>query len=440
MERDEQIQSMIVNAIVVLILVLINGFFVAAEFALVKVKERDLRALADSGSGKAKMAQLVHKHLPTYLSSCQLGITLASLGLGWVGEPMVARSLAPLLHTLDIPAHWNHIIAFPIAFTLITFLHITIGEQVPKIYAITKFNQVSLHVAHPLHWFTVVFKPFIFALNGLSNIMLRVIGFDTDELHVSATTEGELRLLVGESQEGGHVSQKEHKMIVSILDLEEKIARRYAVPRHAIAFLDSNNSTDENLRLAAESQHTRLPLCDRELENCLGILHVKDLFQNLAEKNTIPDLKTLARPTSILQETIKLDDLLAHFRNSKQHIALLTDEFGSISGMITLENVLEEIVGQIQDEFDNETNWITMISDQEAEALGTCPIDRLSRSFQIDSRNTTADTIGGYVTELADRILLKGESVSDSELTFTVTESTSSSITKLKVALNKIIE
>lgn len=268
--------------------------------------------------------------------------------------------------------------------------------------------------------------------------MLRVIGFDTSELHGSTTTEGELRLLVGESQEGGHVSQKEHKMIVCVLDLEEKVARRYEVPRHEIIFLDSNNSTEENLRLAAGSQHSRFPLCDSELENCLGILHVKDLFQTLTENKTIPELGTLARPTSILQETIRLDDLLTHFRNSKQHIVLLKDEFGSISGMITLENVLEEVVGQIQDEFDNETSLITMISDQEVEALGVYPIDRLSRSFQISPRETTTDTIGGYVNELADRILLEGESISDPDLTFIVVENSSVSTTKLRITLNEI--
>ena len=428
---------MIINAIVVLVLVFVNGFFVAAEFALVKVKERHLRALAESGNGKARRAHFIQKHLPTYLSSCKLGITLASLGLGWVGEPMVAQSLAPLLHSLDIPAHWNHIIAFPIAFTTITFLHITLGEQVPKIYAITKFNQVSLVVSHPLHWFTVVLKPFIFVLNSLSNGMLRVIGFDTSELHGSATTEGELRLLVGESQEGGYVTPKEHKMIMSVLDLEDKMARRYAVPRHKITFLDTHKSTDENLRWAAQSEHSRLPLCNGDLDHCVGSLHVKDLFKVLAEKQTVPTLKSIARPISVLQETIKLDDLLTHFRKSKQHIALLSDEFGCISGMITLENVLEEVVGPIQDEFDNEASLITMLSETEAKALGICPIYRLSRSFQVEPRATSADTIGGYLSELADRALVAGESIQDTDLVYTILEGTGPSLMRLKISVKQ---
>ena len=424
---------MLINLIVVMALVAANGFFVAAEFALVKVRKGELKILADRGNGKARRALSIQQNLDTYLASCQLGITLASLGLGWVGEPMVAHSLAPILLAMDIAAEWHHYIAFPVAFAAITFLHITIGEQVPKIYAIAKFNSVSLFVSHPLHWFTVVLKPFIWVLNALSNRMLQVIGFDTSELHGDAMTAAELRLLVRESKEGGHVSTKEHRMIVNVLDLEEKSARRYAVPRHTVMTLDVSNPIEENLKLAAQSQHTRLPLCDGGLEKCIGVIHVKDLFQKLAENHPVSDLRTFARPISILPETIKLPALLAHFQKEQEHLALLVDEFGSISGMITIENVLEEVVGAIEDEFDHEVGFITLISENEAEAKGTCPIDRLNRIFNLQPRETEADTIGGYITELAERIPITGDAIADSDLNFIVLEATTTSVVRVKI-------
>ena len=425
---------MLINIIVVMALVAANGFFVAAEFALVKVRKGELKILADSGNGRARRALSIQQNLNTYLAACQLGITLASLGLGWVGEPMVARSLAPILLSMNIAPEWHHYIAFPVAFAAITFLHITIGEQVPKIYAIAKFNRVSLFVAHPLHWFTVVLKPFIWVLNAISNRMLHLIGFDTSELHGGAKTAAELRLLVRESKDGGHVSTKEHRMILNVLDLEDKSARRYAVPRHTVMTLDIANSIEENLKLAAQSQHTRLPLCDGGLEKCIGLIHVKDLFQRLAEGHPVTDLKKFVRPISILPETIKLPALLAHYQKKQEHIALLVDEFGSISGMITIENVLEEVVGAIEDEFDHEVGFITLLNENEAEAKGTCPIDRLTRTFNTLPRETEADTIGGYITELAERIPISGDNIADADLKFTVVEASTTSVVRVKIS------
>ncbi len=426
---------MLLNIIVVMALVVANGFFVAAEFALVKVRLGELKVQAAGGSGQAARALVIHRNLDSYLSACQLGITLASLGLGWVGEPMVARSLEPVLVMFNIPAHWNHIIAFPLAFTTITFLHITLGEQVPKIYAISKAHPVTLWIAHPLYWFAKVFKPFIWALNALSNSMLRLAGFDTSEMHGAALNASELKLLLRESKDGGHVSTKEHRMIVNVLDLEDKAARRYAVPRHLVVILDARNSFEHNLEIARKSQHTRLPLCEGDLDKCMGVIHVKDLFHHLAGPQETTDIKSLSRPISFLPETIKLETLLAHFQQKKEQLVLLVDEFGSVSGMITIENVLEEVVGAIEDEFDREIGFITVINANEGNAQGSCPIDHLCRAFNLKPRETAADTVAGYVMELADRIPGKGESISDAELTFTVTEATAKSILKVKIAI-----
>ena len=228
-------------------------------------------------------------------------------------------------------------------------------------------------------------------------------------------------------------------MIVNVLDLEEKSARRYAVPRHTVVTLDINKTFAENLAIASRSQHTRLPLCDGGLDRCVGVVNVKDLFQHLANPQGTPDIKSLARPISILPETTKLETLLAHFQKKKDHLALLVDEFGSVSGIITLENVLEEVVGTIEDEFDHEVSFITLLNANEAEARGACPIDHLCRAFNLKPRDTEADTVAGYVMELAQKIPAKDDSISDADFTFTVTEATATSVQKVKIKLIKTL-
>ena len=342
----------------VLILVAANGFFVAAEFALVKLRLQEIKLLARKGSRTAQIAENIMIHLDAYLSACQLGITLASLGLGWLGEPLVATLIEPLFQFFGIPPEHVHFVAFPVAFLIITLLHITAGEQVPKILAIQKYKSTALAIALPLSIFYRIFQPLIWVVNTISNMMLKALGVGIVSEHQSAHTEEELRAILLESAAGGHLTRRERLVIENVLDLENKMARRYMLPRNQIAFLDKNDSIEEKLRKASESDHTRLPLCDGDLDHIIGIVHVKDVFRAMANKPKLTALVDLARKPTYRPETVTLDVLLKDFQKNHTILTLLVDEYGVVSGMLTLENVIEQLVGPIQDEFDEEAPLI----------------------------------------------------------------------------------
>ena len=401
---------MFLKALFVLLLVGANGFFVAAEFALVKIRHGDVRASIAEGKRSAKLVESILEHLDAYLSACQLGITLASLGLGWVGEPMVATSIQPLLDRFGVPEHNAHYFSFPLAFGLITFLHITAGEQVPKMLAIQKFRGTSHFVAMPLAIFYKVFRPFIWVLNSASNFMLRGVGVHFGAEHAAAT-EDELRMILLESAQGGDVSLRERFMMENVLDLEEKTARSRMLPRNQVAYLDGTDPIEEQLRVLAESGHTRLPLCDGDLDHVLGIVHVKDVFRRLAAGEPPTDLREMMRPPVFMLETILLDRLLRELQKSRAIMALLVNEFGVLSGMITLENVLEELVGPIQDEFDTELPHIRETGPNCFEVDASCPLSNVTRELNLKTKPTGAETIGGLVMDLFGHIPRVGEQI-----------------------------
>jgi len=401
---------MIFNILLVLFLVAANGFFVAAEFALVKVRLGEIRVQARKGRKGAKTVEMILGHLDGYLSACQLGITLASLGLGWVGEPMVARGLEPMMDWMGIGHDKSHFFAFPIAFATITFLHITIGEQVPKMYAIQRYNPTAILCGFPLVLFYKLFKPFIWILNAASNVMLRMLGIHAGG-HGEAHTRDELRLVLLESAQGGHVSARERSVMENVLQMDEKQARTFMLPRDQIVFLDTHTSSEDNLQQAASTGHTRLPLCEGDLDHILGIIHVKDVFRARAENTNLDSLASLARKALIVHETIALDDLLLQFKTERQHLAILVDERGVVSGMITMENVLEQLVGQIQDEFDNESPYVVSLSEGVFEVNAACPLVTLSEQIAINVDSFDSDTVGGAIIEALGHIPTKGESV-----------------------------
>jgi CBS domain containing-hemolysin-like protein len=395
----------------VLLLVGANGFFVAAEFALVKIRLSEIRVSTKSGSKAASLVENIVQHLDSYLSACQLGITLASLGLGWVGEPLVARSLEPLFRNLGIPAHNVHYIAFPLAFIVITFLHITVGEQVPKIMAIKRHKPTSLVVALPLVIFYKLFKPFIWILNESSNLMLRVVGIRYSDAHENSHTEDELRFILHDAAGGGHVTLRERIMMENVLNLEEKIARGAMLPRNQIVYLDRTEPIHKQLQTAAESGHTRLPLCHGSLKNVVGIIHVKDVFKALATGTNLEDLTPYAREANYYPEITPLDKLMREFQRHRIIMALLLDEHGVVSGLITFENIIEELVGEIQDEFDDERPPIIEKGLNIYEVDASCSIDTVRRHLALQLPGQQADTIGGAIVESLGRIPAAGESI-----------------------------
>lgn len=420
----------------VLILVAVNGFFVAAEFALVKIRIQEIKILARKGSHAAKLVESITKNLSAYLSACQLGITLASLGLGWIGEPLVAKTIEPVFYALNIPQDKVHFVAFPLAFLFITFLHITLGEQVPKILAIKKYKTTAFAVSLPLIVFYTIFKPFIWFLNTVSNYMLSAIGIKADSEHGEVITEEELRSILIESTEVGHLTLRKRFIMENVLDLENKIARNYMVPRNEIVYLDKNDTLEQQLIIASDSGHTRLPLCENHLDHVEGIIHVKDIFQIYAKKEKITDLLQVARKPTFLLETITLEKLFRELQKNNTVLAMLVDEYGVISGMITLENILEQLVGPIQDEFDDETPAIIKKGVNSFEVDATCTVQEIQKKLDITFTDISSETIGGVLTESLEHIPEINERIKIGDYEFTVLESDPMRVKR--VLINKI--
>lgn len=393
----------------VLFLVLANGFFVAAEFALVKLRSGEVKLMSRTGGKIGRTVAHIMARLDTYLSACQLGITLASLALGWTGEPLVASLLKPLFHIFSIPEKTVHLFAFPVAFAIITFLHITVGEQVPKIMAIRKHRNMVQIVAIPLWIFCNIFTPLIWILSASSNGMLRLMGIKADSSHGETPTEEELRHILIQSADLGYLNTQERYIMENVLDLEDKMARSYMVPRNQVIYIDRHLPMKEKLLLAADSGHTRFPLCEGDLEHIVGIIHVKDIFKLMTTEEPINKLIDMARSPIYFPETIRLDALLVSFQKTKTMIALLVDEYGVFSGIITMENILEELVGSIEDEFDDEKPDIIKLGPDTFEIAAECLKEKVTKKCNLKLPETSADTIGGVVTELMEKIPKVGD-------------------------------
>jgi CBS domain containing-hemolysin-like protein len=386
--------------VAVLVLVLLNGFFVAAEFALVKIRDTQLNTLITKGHRRAKIARRVIQNLDASLSACQLGITLASLGLGWVGEPIFKELLKPLMIWLNVESEQvRHSIAFVVGFSVITFLHITAGEQAPKWLAIQKPLPTSLWVAEPLLWFHRVSYPFIWVLNNTSLWLLRSFGIEPVSEAEMIHSEEELRLLFSTAQKHTGGTTLGRDIVLNALDLRRRIAREVMRPRQEIVGLDTEASISECLEVAEKTRYSRFPLCDGgDLDKTLGVVHFKDLFAFRLKAKRGADLAPVARKLIYVPETAQLEKLLQLFLERKLHIAIVVDEYGGTVGMLTLENILEELVGQIQDEFDQEKPLLRKISEQVWEIEGALPLHELSELAGENLQEEGITTTSGFVT------------------------------------------
>lgn len=393
--------------IIALLLVALNGFFVAAEFALVKVRGTRLDMLVKDGRPMARLARFLGERLDASLSACQLGITMASLGLGWVGEPAFARLLKPLLHWLGIDSpNTVHAIGFAVAFTAITALHLVVGEQAPKIFAIRRPEPMLLWCAAPLAAFYFLAYPLLAALNATTGWLLRLFGVKAGE-HDQPHSEEEIRALVSQAHVHGELTPAEHRLIQAVFAFDDLICRRVMVPRNDVVCLLADQPLDECLRVVQQTQHTRYPVATTSLDDVIGILHIKDLV-GVAEDAALPDL---VRPAHHVPETIPISRLLRHFQSTHQLMALVDDEYGTVVGIVTLENVLEQIVGSVEDEFDREQPPITREGPHTFVALGATPLSLVNEAMgtQLDARDV--DTVSGLLTETARRALNKGDQV-----------------------------
>ena len=404
------------------LLVLLNGFFVAAEFALVKVRGSQLDALKMEGNRRAAIARQVISNLDAYLSACQLGITLASLGLGWIGEPFLARMLQPLFALASIQSHAViHVTSFAIAFSAITFLHIVLGEQAPKILAIRKALATSIVISPPLRLFYLLFRPAIWFLNASSNWVLKhLLRIDPIAEGDVSHSEEELRLILDQSEKSDEVSSLGRDLLVNALDLRRRVVRDIMTPRGEVVFLDIEQTFEENVKKALESRHTRFPLCRGHLDNTIGLIHIKELVPMMRDLH--PDLLQIRRDLIPVPEMMSLEKLLNLFLTRHAHLAIVVDEYGGTVGMVTLENVLEEIVGDIQDEFDTEKEEFREINENEFSVDGAVGLYELQDMAGLELESADVSTIGGYVTHLLGHLPKQGEQVQIEDYLVTISQ------------------
>lgn len=387
-------------------LVLLNGFFVAAEFAIVKVRSTQIEPLLKRGQKKARLAQHLITHLDAYLSATQVGITVTSLALGWAGEPFVARMIEPLFTLAGITnTGVVETAGFAVAFGLITILHIVLGELAPKSLAIRRAQAVTLFVARPLHLFYIAFRPFIWLLQTLANALLRLVGLRPASGGDIAHSEEELRLLLSK---GESFSSTGKSILLNAMDLQNRTVREVMVPRTSVVFLSTRKSLEENIALALDNQFTRYPLCERDLDNILGMIHLKDLFRLKGEQGEGARLLEIRRDLPFVPETMPLERILNTFLTKRVLMAIAVDEYGGTAGLVTLENVLEELVGDIRDEFDVEQMPVQKINEGEFLVDGSMPLHDFAQMFDVVPDSKDVVTVSGYTVHLLGRVPEKG--------------------------------
>ncbi len=390
---------------ITLLLVLLNGFFVAAEFALVKVRGSQLDIKVQKGSTRAKLAKSLLGKLDAYLSATQLGITLASLALGAVGEETISHIVVRFFEK----SGWQvnpltvHSISLPIALTLLTFFHVTIGEQIPKMIGIKYSMDTILFVSWPLKIFYAVFSPFIWLLNKSSNLILRVLGIKKigdDDVH----TEEELRLILTESEEGGAIKPSENELIQNVFDFDDRLVKQIMVPQNRVSALDVELGRNEMIKVVIDEGYSRLPVYLGDIDNVIGIVHSKDLLKAVID-NKFKTIRDIMRPAHFIPESMHVNNLLRDFQKLHIQMAIVTNEFGATAGVVTMEDIIEELVGEIQDEHDDEIPTVEKKSETEYIVNAHISISDVNEALPMSlPENPKYETVSGLINFLWGRI------------------------------------
>lgn len=403
---------MILDLFITLILVFLNGFFVAAEFAIVRVRASQLELTAATGDSSAKLSLHIIQNLNAYLSATQLGVTLASLGLGWIGESVVTRIILNIFGILgiEIQAHMAHNIALPAAFVFITILHIVFGELAPKSMAIQSPESTVLNIAYPLRFFYLVCKPFIWFLNGFANLILKMLGISVhNKVEVHSTEE--LELLIDQGKVTGALESSEHELIKNVFNFNQITAKQIMVPRTSINAIDAKLSSSEIINKIITEGYSRMPVFTESIDNIIGLVYTKDLLKMMNKSEKIV-LKEAMRPPYFVPHTKKINELLKELQEKHMHMAIVTDEFGGVAGIVTIEDIIEELVGEIQDEHDEESPIVEKINDKEyvINALSTIEDvneflpEALPKSNEYDTMAGLVNMIFGKIPELNETI------------------------------------
>jgi CBS domain containing-hemolysin-like protein len=416
----------------IIILIILTAFFVATEFAIVKVRKTRIDHLASEGNNKAIAAKKVIENLDGYLSACQLGITITALGLGWLGEPTVQIFLDPLFKKAGLSEGLTHTLSFSIAFSFITFIHVVLGELSPKTFAIQKAEAISLATAKPIIIFYKVMYPFIFILNGSANVLTKMFGVGPASEHEAVHTEEELRLILSESLEGGEINQSEYRYVNRIFEFDDRVAKEIMIPRTELVCLFLENTSAENLAIMREEKFTRYPVATDDKDHIVGLVNIKEFF-NEHFNNEEYDLQDYIRPIITVHESTPIQKLLVKMQKDRTHMAVLVDEYGGTAGIVTVEDILEEIVGEIRDEFDiDEVPEIQQITPTKTIVDGKVLISEINTMFTLDIDNSEIDTIGGWV--LTRPIDLETENIFEYEsYLFTILELEGRQVKKIQI-------
>jgi CBS domain containing-hemolysin-like protein len=408
----------------VLLLVLANGFFVGSEFALVSVRRAKIESRAAAGSSSAQAAlRLLHQ--PTiFISAVQLGVTLASLALGWLGEPTIAAILLPYASRIassGLAASISHLVAVAVAFSLITFLHILLGELVPKMFALERAESMALFAARPIELFATLFRPVIWLLNYAGSSLGKLLGLRASLEHAAVYTEAELKQLVDISQEKGHLRPAEQRLIHRVFEFSDTLVREAMVPRTQVAAIPASSTLEEIARAFRQHGYSRLPVYRESLDDMIGVIHSKDVMPYLLRPDTFRLEHVLQAPLYVV-DTARLEDVLRQMQRAKVHFGFVVDEHGGIDGIITLEDLLEEIVGEISDEHDEEVNeQITEERDGSYLLDGGLAVRDLNRRLGINLPESEAyTTIAGFLMNEAGHVLERGEIIVHDGLTFRI--------------------
>lgn len=441
----DEIGSIVLNLFIIGILLLSNGFFVAAEFSMVSVRKTRIAQLNNEGNFSAKLALEALKDLDKFIAAVQLGVTISSIGLGWVGEATLVRMIQPLFdflpHKYQLFA--SHSVSVTIAFSLITVMHVVIGELMPKSIALQYPERTSLLIALPMKLITKLFSPVIWVLNGLGEFLLKLLKIPRIQTSHLAHSIEELNMLINASYKEGVLNETEKEMLHNVFKFSDLTAKQVMIPRTDMACIPSDITFDELNELTLESQYTRYPVYEENLDHITGLIHAKDLY-SLSLKKEEFSIEKLLRPVLLVPETITMDKLVLEFKKRQGQMAIVIDEFGGTSGLITLEDVLEEIFGEVQDEFDiDEEVDIKEIAENTYLTNAMMRLDEIAEFFDIDILDEDVDTIGGLVVKVLGRIAQVNDVVDIKTLECKVKEIDGARITKLivtKIIPNEILD
>ncbi|MHA0857137.1 hemolysin family protein [Paenibacillus sp. CMAA1364] len=423
---------MVLNLFLVALLIVLTAFFVATEFAIIKLRPSRVDQMVMEGKRNALAVHKVTNNLDGYLSACQLGITITALGLGWLGEPTVEKILFPLFEQLGIGESTGHILSFIIAFVFITFLHVVLGELAPKTLAIQKAEQIAVLTAPLIIIFNKIMYPFIWVLNGSANALVRMMGIMPASEHDEAHSEEEIQIILTESFESGKINKTEYGYVSRIFAFDDLLAREIMVPRTDMICLDVNQTLEENIAIVKTEQYTRFLVTEGSKDDIIGFINTKKFFMNY-DNNPAFDFMSLIQPVLTVPEGLPVKTLLLKMQEAHVHIALLLDEYGGTAGLVTIEDILEEIVGEIRDEFDaDEIMPIEVLDESHYLVEGNTAIGDINLELGVNIEHENIDSIGGWLYSRQPD-LSEGIEFHYGELTFIIREKDKYRIRKIEI-------